>query len=78
MRTSIDAAGRLVIPRALRERAGIVGPTDVDLQIDGVAIRVEALVGDGLIERDGLFMIPATGEPITDETIRELRLADQR
>ena len=67
-----------MIPRALRERAGIVGPTEVDVQIDGVAIRVEALAGDGVIERDGLYMIPATGEPITDEMIRELRLVDQR
>jgi bifunctional DNA-binding transcriptional regulator/antitoxin component of YhaV-PrlF toxin-antitoxin module len=78
MRTTIDAAGRLVIPRALRERAGIIGQTEVEVQVDGVAIRVEAVAGDGVVERDGLYLIPATGEPVTDEMIRELRLADQR
>ena len=48
------------------------------MQVDGVAIRVEAVAGDGVIVRDGLYLIPATGEPVTDEMIRELRLGDQR
>ncbi len=78
MRTTIDAAGRVVIPRALRERTGLIGPAEVDIDVDGVAIRIEAVAGDGLVERDGLLTIPATGESITDGMIRELRLADQR
>lgn len=78
MRTTIDAAGRLVIPRALRERAGLLGPTAVDVELDGVGIRIEAVAGDGFIEEDGILVIPSTGAAITVEDVRALRDSDQR
>ena len=78
MRTTIDAAGRLVIPRALRERAGLLGPTEVDLELDGVGIRIEAVAGDGFIEEEGILVIPSSGVTITVEDVRTLRELDQR
>ena len=79
MRTTIDAAGRLVIPRALRERAGLLGPSEVDIELDGAAIRIEPVVGDGFVEeRDGIFVSPSAGIRITHEMVLELRDADRR
>lgn len=76
MKATIDKAGRIVIPAALRERVGLV-PGPVDLVLDGNGIRIEIDAPDNLIEKDGRLVI--TGGPaLTAEDIRELRLADQR
>jgi bifunctional DNA-binding transcriptional regulator/antitoxin component of YhaV-PrlF toxin-antitoxin module len=78
MRTTIDAAGRLVIPRALRERAGLLGPSEVDVELDGAAIRIQPATGSGFVEeRDGIFVIPSTGAVVTNEMVLELRDADR-
>jgi len=77
MKATIDSAGRLVIPRALRERLGLrQGP--VDVEVDGADLRVTPHAGEELEERDGLLVIPAAGQNITDQDVQELRDADQR
>lgn len=76
MRTTMDKAGRIVIPAALRERLGIV-PGPVDLIMDGTGIRIEVETHDNVVEEDGLLVI--TGGPaLTDDDVRELRLGNQR
>ena len=77
MRTSIDRAGRLVIPKALRDRAGI-RPGDVEVSLDGAAIRIESVAADELVEQDGLLLLPVGGPELDSDAVRELRLADQR
>ena len=82
MRTTIDKAGRIVIPAQLRERIGLV-PGPVDVSVDGAALRIEPSSQATLEQHDGLLMIePAASsgatDPITPEAIRELRLDDQR
>lgn len=77
MRTTIDRAGRLVIPRRLRERIGLARGGAVEVVLDGAAIRIEPLPGRDLREEDGLLLIPATGDPIGDDTVRELIDADR-
>jgi AbrB family looped-hinge helix DNA binding protein len=77
MRATIDKAGRLVIPKPLRDRLGLQ-PGEVELVVDGAALRVEPVVGTGLEERDGRLVIPAAGAVITDDDVRALRDADQR
>ena len=77
MRTTIDAAGRVVIPKSLRDALG-VRPGPVDITIDGVALRIEVVGGDDLVERDGRLVIPPTGETIDDDVVRELRDAGRR
>lgn len=77
MRAAIDKAGRLVIPKQLREEVGLAPGSSVEVSIDGVGIRIESVSGTGFEERDGFLVIPATGRSITDADVRELRLADQ-
>lgn len=77
MRATIDKAGRLVIPKALRERLGLL-PGTVEVEADGAGIRVFPLAHDTLDERGGWLFIPASGASIDDDAVRVLRDADQR
>ncbi len=77
MRTTIDKAGRLVIPKPLRDRLGL-RPGEVEVTPDGAALRVEPVTGSSLVTVDDWLVIPATGEPITADEVQELRDADQR
>lgn len=77
MKATIDKAGRLVIPKALRDHLGL-RPGPVNVHADGSALRVEAETADELVERGGRLIIPVSGNAITDEDVRSLRDADQR
>lgn len=77
MRTTIDKAGRLVIPRPLRDRIGLAGGGEVELELDGAAIRIEPVGGSGLREEGGLLLIPASGTLLTAAAVRELIDADR-
>lgn len=77
MHTTIDKAGRIVIPASIRERLGIL-PGPVDITIDGTGIRIEVAAPDDLVEKDGRLVINGSGTTLTSDDIRELRLADQR
>ncbi len=76
MRTTIDAAGRVVLPKALRLDVGIV-PGEVEIVVDGDALRISAVANDDLVEDDGLLLLP-DGPALSADDVRDLRLADQR
>ncbi len=77
MRTTIDKAGRIVVPKALREQLGITAG-EVEISVDGAAIRIESVAADELVESDGLLLLPSGGPELDQDAVRELRLADQR
>ena len=77
MRTTIDRAGRLVIPRSLRDRIGLANGGEVDLELDGASVRIAPVTGRDLTEERGLLVIPAAGTPITGAAVRELIDADR-
>lgn len=54
MMTTIDRAGRVVIPAEIRKRLGLTPGTELDLVIDGFAIRlIRAVAGPEILERGG-------------------------
>jgi AbrB family looped-hinge helix DNA binding protein len=77
MRATIDKAGRLVIPKALRDHLGLRSG-EVEVTADGASLRVEPIAGESLDERDGRLVIPGSGAQINDAVVRTLRDADQR
>ena len=77
MRSTIDKAGRLVIPKALRDGLGF-GPGAVNVHADGAGLRVEAPAEASLQEREGRLVIPASGASIDDAAVRALRNDGQK
>lgn len=77
MRTTIDKAGRLVIPRSIRNRIGLAEGGAVDIELDGAAVRINPVSGVDLREDEGLLVIPATGMAVSSATVRELIDADR-
>ena len=77
MRATIDSAGRLVIPKAIRDRLGLV-PGDVDIVIDGSDVRIRPIADDAVVTDDGWLVVRTSGATLTDDDVRALRDADQR
>ena len=78
MRTTIDPDGRLVIPRALREEVGLHGSAEVEIEVDGAAIRIVPVPGEELTDEDGRLVIPPTGTTVTTDMVERLRDDDRR
>jgi AbrB family looped-hinge helix DNA binding protein len=73
MRTTIDVAGRVVVPKALRDQLGFTPGTELDVQaVDGrleIAIPSRVRVEDG---PRGVRFTADTDETLTAERVREL------
>jgi hypothetical protein len=70
-------AGRVVIPRALRDQVGLAAG-EVEVTIDGSGVRIEPVSGEELTEVGGRLVIPASGSTIDDSLVLALRDADRR
>jgi AbrB family looped-hinge helix DNA binding protein len=75
MRTTIDRAGRVVIPQAVRRRLGLDAGTKFEIEeVDGaVVLRPESRISVEMAE-DGLPIVraPEGGAPVTTEDIRRV------
>ncbi len=78
MKVAIDAVGRLVVPKALRDALGLQGPAELEMAaVDG---RLEITVTDvpaRVEDRDGAPVI-VPEEPLAPLTIEETRDAIDR
>lgn len=55
MTTTIDRAGRVVIPAAIRERQGFSPGTELEILLDDLGIRLtRAVPGPEVVEQEGL------------------------
>ncbi|HVT78126.1 MAG TPA: AbrB/MazE/SpoVT family DNA-binding domain-containing protein [Acidimicrobiales bacterium] len=77
MRTTIDAGGRIVVPKKMRDMLGLVAGSEVDIEFDGTgsALRVEpAQKTAQLVEVGGVLVVdtPVTEEPLPEVDLREL------
>lgn len=81
MMVTMDGAGRVVIPKEVRDRIGLQPDTNLTLDVDGNTIRISPAprptrhfeMVDGLPVFD-----PVTGWNLTDADVQRLRDADQR
>jgi AbrB family looped-hinge helix DNA binding protein len=77
MRTTIDAAGRVVIPKALRDEAGLAPGTEIEVELRDGRIEIEpAMVPMRVVKRGGSVVIEPVGDvelpPLTTEDVRDL------
>lgn len=73
MRTTIDAGGRVVLPKPIRERLGLGPGAEVEVvEVDGRVEITPALTPMEVVEVGGRLVARADGLPVlTDETVRE-------
>jgi AbrB family looped-hinge helix DNA binding protein len=78
MRIAIDAVGRLVIPKALRDELGITGPTELEIEArDGVIELAVSDVPARVEDRPEAVVIAAEG-PMKPLTVEDVRAAIDR
>jgi AbrB family looped-hinge helix DNA binding protein len=78
MKTTIDKAGRLVIPRGMRAQVGLTEGGEVEVAVHGSAILIEPVAGEDLHKEGSFLVIPASGQVLDDDAVRGLRFGDQR
>ena len=76
MRTTIDAVGRLVIPKEIRRKAGLTPGAEVDVRYcqDG-RIEIEPAPSRVKLVREGRFLVARVEgdvEPMTEEDVEAL------
>ena len=57
MRTTIDKAGRVVIPAAVRERAGLVAGSELEISEDERGIRLERVAAGPRLVKVGRRLV---------------------
>ena len=74
---TIDAAGRLVVPKAMRERLGLSQGTRVRLREEAHQIVIEPMLEESVVvEVDGLPVVRGRliGEALDHRTMRDARI----
>lgn len=75
MRTTIDAAGRIVVPKQLRDAAELVPGQELEIVERDGRIEIERVATSMvLVERDGFLAAEAEedGEVLTREQVRDV------
>lgn len=57
MKSTIDSAGRIVLPKAIREAANLEGGTEVDVRIAGDHLEIEPIPAAVSFVRKGDFVV---------------------
>jgi len=76
-RVSLDKAGRIVIPKSLREELNIAPGDSFELEIVGGEITLRPVRGTAPLTKERGVWVFRTGQPlpasVTDETLRQIR-----
>jgi AbrB family looped-hinge helix DNA binding protein len=74
MRTTIDKAGRIVVPKKLRERLGLVAGTVIEIEEVSDGLHVVPVDNDAarIVDRGGVLVIEGEGWPSTVDDVRDL------
>jgi AbrB family looped-hinge helix DNA binding protein len=71
MRSTIDKAGRVVIPAAVRERAGLSAGTTLEITLEDGAVRIERVAPGPKLMKIGRRLVarptaPVDSRPVVD------------
>ncbi len=72
MKTTIDAAGRVVVPRKIRDAAQIEPGSELEVRLENGAIILEPAPVAVQLKRRGSLLVAqreSEGEPLTQETV---------
>jgi AbrB family looped-hinge helix DNA binding protein len=75
MRTTIDSAGRIVVPKSIREELGLYGGQEVELSTLDGRIEIEVPPTPMHLEERGGFLVAVPEvplPPLTPELVREI------
>jgi len=75
MRVAIDGAGRIVVPKPMRDRLGLRGPSELEVVEEEGRIVLSLVAGTvELVDRDGLLVAERSGDvaPLDAEVVRDL------
>lgn len=73
MQTTIDGAGRIVVPKALRDAMGLTAGRRIDMMFVDGRIEIELAPAEVTIDHSGRFPVAVAREdlpPLTDADIR--------
>jgi AbrB family looped-hinge helix DNA binding protein len=75
MRTTIDAAGRVVIPKALRDQLGLNGGQEIEVSFRDGHLEIEPVSPTLRLVRRGSIVVAEADSPmptLTTEQVREI------
>lgn len=81
MRTTIDAAGRIVVPKQLRDALGLESGTTLDIRVSDGRLEIEALPTEMHLVKRGRSLVATTDEalpPLTSDDVRAVLDATRR
>lgn len=64
MRSTIDKAGRVVIPAAIRERLGLAPGTELELFVDDIGVRLERVAPPPRLMKMGRRLVARPTAPV--------------
>ena len=76
MRATIDAAGRLVIPKEIRHEAGLKPGMELEVRLRDGVVQIEPAVGPIKLVKKGRFLVAVAeddGDPLTLEDVERIR-----
>lgn len=74
MRTTIDSAGRVVIPKAIRDELGLRGGTEIEISERDGRIEIEPVPVPMRLVKKGNVLVAVPERPmpvLTDEIVRD-------
>jgi AbrB family looped-hinge helix DNA binding protein len=76
MKTAMDSAGRLVIPKEIRRKANITPQTPLDVRWKDGRIEIEPMPLPVRLKREGRLLVAQSEDPVpplTSEVVEETR-----
>ena len=69
MEATIDAAGRIVLPKQLRDRMGLIPGSTVDVSLYGDGIHIAPTGRTARLVEEGGQLVAVSETPVTDDDV---------